>query len=91
VQQVNIHEAKTNLSKLVDRAVSGHPFIIAKQGHPMVLVQALNETDLSPRKHSRVGFLKDQLAGFVVPEDFNTMIQDEIIALFEGTYEDDEQ
>jgi prevent-host-death family protein len=88
MEQVNIHEAKTNLSKLIDRAVVGHPFIIAKHGHPMVVVQALNETTLGSQKRSRIGFMKDELADFVVPDDFDTMMQDEIIALFEGEYED---
>lgn len=43
---VNIHEAKTHLSRLVDQAVKGEPFIIAKAGKPLVKVTALN----SPRR-----------------------------------------
>ena len=35
MQQVNIHEAKTNLSKLIEQAVKGEPFVIAKSGKPI--------------------------------------------------------
>jgi prevent-host-death family protein len=72
---VNIHEAKTQLSKLVDRAAKGEPFVIAKAGKPLVKVVALD----APRVPRRLGFLKGQ---FKVPEDFNTMGQDEIAKLF---------
>ncbi len=46
---VNIHEAKTQLSKLVDRAVKGEPFVIAKAGKPLVRVSAL-ESPAAPRR-----------------------------------------
>ena len=72
---VNIHEAKTQLSKLVDRAAKGEPFIIAKAGKPLVKVVALE----APKTPRRLGFLKGQ---FKVPEDFNTMGQAEIAKLF---------
>jgi prevent-host-death family protein len=72
---VNIHEAKTQLSKLVDRAAKGEPFVIAKAGKPLVKVVALD----APKTPRRLGFLKGQ---FKVPEDFNTMGQVEIAKLF---------
>ena len=72
---VNIHEAKTQLSKLVDRAAKGEPFVIAKAGKPLVKVVAIDV----PRAPQRLGFLKGQ---FKVPEDFNTMGQAEIARLF---------
>lgn len=72
---VNIHEAKTQLSKLVDRAAKGEPFIIARAGKPLVKVVALD----APKTPRRLGFLKGQ---FKVPEDFNTMGQSEIAKLF---------
>ena len=72
---VNIHEAKTQLSKLVDRAAKGEPFVIAKAGKPLVKVVAL-ETPKSPR---RLGCLK---GAFKVPHDFNRMGQAEIVELF---------
>lgn len=74
---VNIHEAKTHLSKLVDQAAKGKPFVIAKAGKPLVKVVALD----APVKQKRFGFLKGQIK---VPDDFDTMYQDEIIRMFHG-------
>ena len=53
---VNIHEAKTQLSKLVDRAAKGEPFVIAKSGKPLVKVVALD----APKARRRLGFLKGE-------------------------------
>jgi prevent-host-death family protein len=78
MQQVNIHEAKTNLSKLIAKAVNGEPFIIAKSGRPMVTVSAYTAP---PDPARRLGFLKGRLE---IPEDFDSMGKDEIQALFEG-------
>ena len=72
---VNIHEAKTQLSKLVDQAVRGETFIIAEAGHPLVRVAALG----APAAPRRLGFLTGEIA---VPADFDRMGEAEIIALF---------
>ena len=72
---VNIHEAKTQLSKLVDRAVKGETFMIAKAGKPLVKVAALDAPDVP----KRLGFLKGEIA---VPDDFDRMGENEIAALF---------
>ena len=72
---VNIHEAKTQLSKLVDQAVKGEAFVIAKAGKPLVKVAALD----SPATPQRLGFLAGEIA---VPKDFNTMGESEIAVLF---------
>ncbi|MDR3358449.1 MAG: type II toxin-antitoxin system Phd/YefM family antitoxin [Desulfovibrio sp.] len=77
MQQVNIHEAKTNLSRLIEQAVNGNPFIIAKSGKPMVTVSAYTPP---PNPANRVGFLKGMPA---VPEDFDAMGREEIQAMFE--------
>ena len=74
---VNIHEAKTQLSKLVDQAVKGEPFVIAKAGKPMVKVAALD----APAAPQRLGFMTGEIA---VPEDFNRMGEAEIAALLGG-------
>ena len=76
---VNIHEAKTQLSKLVDRASKGEPFIIAKAGKPLVKVIAIDAP--APAKVRRLGFMLGQIA---VPEDFDTMGKSEIEQIFEG-------
>ncbi|MCP3963751.1 MAG: type II toxin-antitoxin system prevent-host-death family antitoxin [bacterium] len=74
---VNIHQAKTQLSKLVDQAVNGEAFVIAKAGKPLVKVTALS----APREPRRLGFLAGEIA---VPDDFDTMGEAEIAALFES-------
>ena len=78
MRQINIHEAKTNLSKLVEQAVRGESFVIAKSGKPMVTVSAYTPP---PDPAKRVGFLKGRLQ---VPEDFNSMGKEEIEAMFAG-------
>ena len=72
---VNIHEAKTQLSKLVDQAVKGEAFVIAKAGKPLVKVTALD----APAVPQRLGFLAGEIA---VPKDFDRMGEAEIEALF---------
>ncbi len=77
MHQVNIHEAKTNLSKLIEAAVQGEPFIIAKAGKPLVKVMSI--TAPSAKQVRRIGFMKGQL---VVPKDFDSMGKAEIETLF---------
>ncbi len=72
---VNIHEAKTQLSRLVDRAARGEAFVIAKAGKPLVKVSAVD----APAEPKRLGFLKGEIE---VPEDFDRMGEREIAALF---------
>jgi prevent-host-death family protein len=76
---VNIHEAKTQLSKLVDRAARGEAFVIAKAGKPLVKVAALD----APATPRRLGFLVGEIA---VPKDFDRMGEAAIAVLF-GTHE----
>ena len=79
MRTVNIHEAKTQLSKLVEAASKGEPFIIAKAGKPVVKVTALTAPTGDQMK--RLGFLAGQIT---VPEDFDQMGSDEIEKLFGG-------
>jgi prevent-host-death family protein len=87
MKQVNIHEAKTHLSRLVEAAARGEAFVIAKAGRPLVKVVPVEETDsresAKERAKRRIGFMEGQ---FTVPDDFDTFMQDEIIAMFEGKY-----
>jgi prevent-host-death family protein len=79
MRTVNMHEAKTHLSRLVDRAAKGEPFIIAKAGKPLVKVVPL---DAPPaRKPRRFDFLAGQIK---VPDDFDTMFAEEIEKEFYG-------
>ena len=77
MRQVNIHEAKTHLSRLIEQAVNGEPFIIAKSGKPMVTVMAY-EPPADPT--ARVGFLKGLVE---VSDDLDSMGREEIAAMFE--------
>lgn len=79
MKTVNIHEAKTHLSKLVDEASNGESFVIAKAGKPMVKVVALNAPTGAEVK--RLGFLAGQIA---VPDDFDRMGEEEIEGMFGG-------
>ncbi len=74
---VNIHDAKTQLSRLVEQAAQGEAFIIAKAGKPMVKVIPLDKAEVS----SRLGFMNGE---FHVPDDFDRMAGTEIEGLFEG-------
>ncbi|MDP2111324.1 MAG: type II toxin-antitoxin system prevent-host-death family antitoxin [Thiobacillus sp.] len=76
---VNIHDAKTQLSKLVDQAARGEAFIIAKAGKPMVKVIPLGEAEAGTA--SRLGFMAGE---FSVPDDFDQMGSSEIESLFTG-------
>ena len=75
-----MHEAKTHLSRLVEAAARGEPFIIARNGKPLVKVEALEPAEPEP-KPPRIGFMKGKIR---VPDDFDTMFADEIREMFEG-------
>jgi len=77
MRTVNIHEAKTHLSRLVEQAANGEPFIIAKAGKPLVKVTALD----APAAPRRIGFMVGEIE---IPDDFDRMCEDEIVAMFEG-------
>jgi prevent-host-death family protein len=79
MKSVNIHEAKTNLSKLVAEAAKGEPFVIAKAGKPLVKVVALDAP--SPGEVRRLGFM----SALKVPDDFDRMGEKEIGRLFVAT------
>ena len=72
---VNMHEAKSQLSKLVQAAVEGEPFVIARSGKPLVKVVSL-DAPAGPAR--RTGFLR----GISVPPDFDRMGADHIEGLF---------
>jgi prevent-host-death family protein len=74
---VNMHEAKTHLSRLVDKASKGTSFVIAKAGKPMVKVVPFDSPDTATVK--RLGFLKGQMR---VPADFDFMNAADIENIF---------
>lgn len=79
METINIHEAKTHLSRLVERAANGDPFIIAKAGRALVKVTALAVPEAAHMR--RTGFLAGEIT---VPDDFDRMGADDIAQLFGG-------
>jgi antitoxin (DNA-binding transcriptional repressor) of toxin-antitoxin stability system len=77
MQIVSIHEAKTQLSKLIDRAAQGESFIIAKAGKPLVKVSRLDAHEANTK--CRLGFMVWQIT---IPKDFDRMGKGEIVELF---------
>ncbi len=74
--QVNIHQAKTQLSRLVERAASGEEIIIAKAGKPVAKLTAINKPARKPRKP---GGLKGRLW---IADDFNAPLSPEELAVW---------
>ena len=74
---VNIHQAKTHLSKIVDEAAAGREVIIAKAGRQIVRLVPI---DAKPRP-KKLGGLKGRIK---VPDDFNASLDAGVIAAFEG-------
>jgi prevent-host-death family protein len=77
MKQVNIHQAKTELSKLVARAESGEEIVIARAGKPAAKLVPLTR----PRGQRRLGLLDGK---FKIPDDFNAPLPDSVIRAFEG-------
>ncbi len=76
MHQINIHEAKTQLSKLVEEAAQGEEIIIAKAGKPVARLMPLATNECKPRKP---GGMKGQIW---LAEDFDAPMSDEELALW---------
>jgi prevent-host-death family protein len=74
--EVNVHEAKTHLSRLLERAMAGEDVIIMRAGKRLVRLTPV-EGPARPRK------LGTARGDFVVPDDFNAPLADSIIKEFE--------
>ena len=79
MRTVNMHEAKTHLSRLVQAAVDGEPFVIARAGKPLVRVVSIEVREGAEAR--RTGFMVGEIS---VPDDFDRMGSAEIEAMFEG-------
>ncbi len=77
MEKVNVHDAKTHFSRLLDRAQEGEEFLIAKAGKP---VARLGPLAARGRKR-RLGLLDGK---FRIPDNFNDPLPEEVIAAFEG-------
>jgi prevent-host-death family protein len=74
---VNIHEAKTHLSRIIDEVAAGAEVIIAKAGKPMARLSPIT----APVRKKHLGLLKGKIK---VPDDFNAPLDDEVLGAFEG-------
>jgi prevent-host-death family protein len=74
---VNVHEAKTHLSRLLSRVAAGEEIIIAKAGEPIARLVPFRR----PKKRRSLGMDKGL---FQVPENFDAPLPDDLLAIFEG-------
>jgi prevent-host-death family protein len=76
MQTVNIHEAKTHLSRLVDDAAAGAEIVIAKAGKPVARLMPLE----AAKERRRLGAFAGK---FTVPDDFDAPLPDDVLRSFE--------
>ena len=79
MRTINLHEAQTHLSRLVEAAANGEPFIIARAGKPVVKVVAVDAPDAGSAR--RVGFMAGEIPDC---DGFHRMGSEEIKSMFEG-------
>lgn len=82
MRTINIHAAKTHLSRLIEEVAAGEPFVIAKAGKPMAQVIPISASKNKPKK--RIGFMKD---AYTLPDNFEEIdkqLDKEIEELFLG-------
>jgi prevent-host-death family protein len=77
METVNVHEAKTHFSRLLDRVQEGEEFVIAKAGQPVARLGPLARSG----KRRRLGLLDGKLK---IPDDFNAPLPEGVVAAFEG-------
>jgi prevent-host-death family protein len=76
MENVNIYDAKTRLSQLVDRAASGEDVVVCRNGKPLVRITRLEAS----KRQVKFGVLKGKLT---IPADFDAPLPDEVLAGFE--------
>lgn len=79
MKQLNLYEAKTQLSNLVDRAAKGETFVIAKSGKPLARLVSLDSPER--RRAVQLGGMEGQIW---VADDFDAPLPDSLLDLFEG-------
>jgi len=77
LETVNIYDAKTRLSQLVDKAASGEDVVVSRNGKPLVRITRLE----GPKRRIKFGLLKGKLT---VPKDFDAPLPDDVLGGFEG-------
>ncbi len=73
---VNIHEAKTHLSRLLKRVAAGEEIVISRAGKPVAR--------LMPLESAKERVLGRDRGLFIVPEDFDEPLPEEVVRAFEG-------
>jgi prevent-host-death family protein len=76
-EAVNIYEAKTKLSQLVDKAAAGEDVVVSRNGKPLARITRLE----APKRRIRFGVLKGKIR---IARDFDAPLPDEVLAGFEG-------
>ena len=74
--EVNVHEAKTHLSRLLEQAMAGEEVVIMRSGRPLVRLAPVASAPL----RRKLGTAKGH---FVVPRDFDAPLAEEVLAEFE--------
>jgi prevent-host-death family protein len=77
MRQINIHQAKTHLSRLVEEAAAGEDIVIAKAGKPLAKLTALK----TGKAGIKLGLLKGKLR---VPNNFDAPLPEDVLGAFEG-------
>jgi len=77
MKTVNIYDAKTRFSQLVDKAAAGEDVIVSRHGKPLVRITRLSE----PPRRIRYGVLKGKVK---VAKDFDAPLPRKVLAEFEG-------
>ena len=77
MEKINVHDAKTHFSRLLDRAEKGEEFVIAKAGKPVARLGPLR----AAAKKRRLGSLDGK---FKIPDDFNAPLPESLLRTFEG-------
>ena len=77
MQAVNIYEAKTRLSQLVDKAASGEDVVVSRNGKPLVRITQLEDT----ARRIKFGVLKGRVR---IARDFDAPLPHDLLAAFEG-------
>ncbi len=77
MKQVNMHEAKTQLSRLIEEVEAGGEVIVARAGKPVAKLSPIR----GKRRRRRLGLLDGK---FKIPADFDAPLPDEVLAAFHG-------
>jgi prevent-host-death family protein len=77
MESINIYDAKTRLSQLVDKAAGGDDVVVSRNGKPLVRITRLQE----PKRPIKFGVLKGKIR---IAADFDAPLPEEVLAGFEG-------